>query len=139
MIWHWIGINDKWNHISKKCDISKEEFLTGVHFILDSTYFSFDNTIYKQNFGTPMGSPLSPIVVNLVIRRLEGKVLMLFQDVYFFIIVMLMICVRWYLSKIDSLLNVFNSFHPRLQFTLEIGDESLNFLDVIIIKNNTND
>jgi len=47
LIWHWIGINDKWNHISKKCDISKEEFLTGVYFILDSTYFSFDNTIYK--------------------------------------------------------------------------------------------
>jgi len=30
---------------------------------------------------------------------------------------------------------VFNSFHPRLQFTIEIGG-NLNFLDVTNIKNN---
>ncbi|KAG5345358.1 GBLP protein, partial [Acromyrmex heyeri] len=50
-------INDNWNFISKKCKLSKKEF--------------FDNIIYKQNFGTPMGSPLSSIIVDLVMQRLE--------------------------------------------------------------------
>jgi len=31
--------------------------------------------------------------------------------------------------------NTFNSLHPRLQFTLEIGDNKLNFLDVTLINN----
>jgi len=29
------------------------------------------NTIYKQTFGTPMGSPLSPIIADVVMRDLE--------------------------------------------------------------------
>lgn len=31
----------------------------------------------------------------------------------------------------DILIN-FNSFHPKLQFTIEIGNDTLNFLDVTI-------
>jgi len=42
--------------------------------VLDSTFFKFDQKIYKQNFGTLMGSSLSPIA-NLVIQDLERKVL----------------------------------------------------------------
>jgi len=37
---------------------------------------------------------------------------------------------------IDFILTTFNSFHPRLQFILEIGGNSINFLDVTIINNN---
>jgi len=39
-------------------------------------------------------------------------------------------------SKIDFVFNKFNSIHLRLQFTIEIGKNSINFLDTtIIIKN----
>lgn len=34
--------------------------------------------------------------------------------------------------EINSFFECFNSFHSRLQFTLEIGSESLNFLDITI-------
>ena len=37
---------------------------------------------------------------------------------------------------IDFILTTFNSFHSRLQFTLEIGGNSINFSDVNIINNN---
>jgi len=40
--------------------------------MLDSTYFVFDNQFYKQTFGTPMGSSLSPIVANLIMMDLEN-------------------------------------------------------------------
>jgi len=36
-------------------------------------------------------------------------------------------------SKIDSIFNKFNSIHPRLQFIIEIGKSSINFLDITII------
>ena len=35
---------------------------------------------------------------------------------------------------IDEILIKFNSYHPRLQFTMEIGKDSLNFLDICLIK-----
>ena len=70
-------MNEQWNFISKDCSLSKNELLgairfdRGIRFVLDSTFFSFDNKIYKQSFGTLMGSPLSPIIADLVMRRLE--------------------------------------------------------------------
>ena len=69
-------VNKQWNFISKDCSLPKNEFLGAIRFVLDSTFFSFDNIIYKQNFGTSMGSPLSPVIADLVMRRLETIFLM---------------------------------------------------------------
>ncbi|KYN11234.1 hypothetical protein ALC57_16619 [Trachymyrmex cornetzi] len=43
------------------------------------------------------------------------------------------ICAALHVSEVDAFFNAFNSFHPRLQFTLEVGDNSLNSLDTSII------
>jgi len=55
------GINRRWEYIEKETKISKIEFIDAVRFVLNSTFFTFDNIIYKQIFGTLLGSPLSPI------------------------------------------------------------------------------
>jgi len=39
-------------------------------------------------------------------------------------------------TAIDSIVDKFNTHHPCLQFTLEIGGDRINFLDATIIKNN---
>jgi len=56
--------------------------MRAVQFVLDSTYFTFDNIIYKQNFGTPMGSP---IITDVVMQDLENEVLSLISMYSFFI------------------------------------------------------
>nr|VZI12066.1 unnamed protein product [Spirometra erinaceieuropaei] len=38
------------------------------------TYFAFDETIYEQVKGTPMGSPISGFIVGAVLQRLESLV-----------------------------------------------------------------
>ena len=51
--------------------MSKEEFIVAVNFILNSTFFSFNQKIYKQVFGIP-DSPLSPVIIaNIVMQGLE--------------------------------------------------------------------
>jgi len=60
------SIEKRWVHISTKTNISKEEFVTTVKFILNSIFFTFNNKFYKQIFGTLMGSPLSPIIADIV-------------------------------------------------------------------------
>jgi len=80
-------------------------------FVLDSTFFSFENLIYKQSFDTFVGSPLSPVITDLIMRRLETVSLMsLNLDILFYYRYVDDIAVPP--SKIDVLLEQFNSFHP---------------------------
>jgi len=69
--WVFENIAKKWDSISVNTKIPKEEFLLAIKLILNSTFFSFNKIIYKQIFGTPMGSPLSLIILDLVLQDLE--------------------------------------------------------------------
>ncbi|VDL97784.1 unnamed protein product [Schistocephalus solidus] len=42
--------------------------------LMHQTYFTFDGTIYEQVKGTPMGSPLSRLIVEAVLQRSESLV-----------------------------------------------------------------
>jgi len=64
----------RWDWIKGGTNIPRREFINAVKIILDSTFFSFNNLIYKQKFGT-MGSPLSPIIADMVMEDLEERVL----------------------------------------------------------------
>ena len=126
-------VNEHWHVIASDCSLPKKEFLGAIQFVLDSTFFSFDNAIYRQCFGTPMGSPISPIIADLVMRRLETVSLMSSNfDTLFYYRYVDDICTVVHPSQIDGLLNQFNSFHPRLQFTVERGGNAINFLDITV-------
>src|SRR5436190_52460 len=133
------GVDSRWPHIEKHCNLPKNEFLTAISFILHSTYFTFDGLYYKQTFGVPMGSPLSPIIADITLQDLERKALssIPFNPPFYFRYVddIVMAAPSHFCI---TLLEVFNSFHERLQFTLEEGvDNKINFLDVtILIKDN---
>jgi len=97
--------------------------MEGVKMILDSTVFTFycfNKKIYKQKFSTPMGSPMSPIIANIIIEDIETRAL------YDLNIDMLFYCryvddIAMAIPRQDSqrVLHTFNSLHPRLQFTME--------------------
>jgi len=132
------GVAKRWHMLKNKIGIPYHEFLIGLRLVLDSTFFKFNGTIYKQIFGTPMGSPLSPICADLVLQDLEEQA-----------IARLPFHIPFYFRYVDDIafiipssftdftLKIFNSFHETLQFTIEIADNNcLNFLDVSIIINN---
>jgi len=131
------GVANKWDKIRGGTNIPMDEFLKAIKMILDSTMFTFNNKIYKQKFGTPMGSPLSPIIANIVMDDLESRALnklninIPFYYRYVDDIAMAVSC-----HKSQAVLDTFNSLHPKLQFTMENDGKKLNFLDVTIINNN---
>jgi hypothetical protein len=84
-----------------------------------------------------MGSPLSPIVADIVMQDLENSVLQLFTFMLpFYCRYVDDIAMAVPRNSIDLTLQAFNSYHPRLQFTVEVGGDKLNFLDVTLIKGN---
>jgi len=40
-------IKNHWRFISRDCCLPEEEFIKAVQFVLDSTFFVFDNVIYR--------------------------------------------------------------------------------------------
>ena len=98
-----------------------------------SGIFSFDQSLYRQIDGLAMGSPLAPTLSNLFIGVLEHKFLH-----------KSMLNVKLYVRFVDDILAVFedqdhetfhnylNSWHKNMNFTVEVGDKKIPFLDIDI-------
>ena len=54
--------------------LDKKELLKGLDFIMNSTKFIFNVKFYKQKFGIPIGSVISPILAEIVMEDLEKTV-----------------------------------------------------------------
>jgi len=134
-----LSVREKWDFIKAHTSLPLDEFILSLRFVLESTYFLFNKKVYKQTFGTPMGSPLSPVVADLVLQKLELSILddFPFKPIFYFRYVD-DIALSVPRTFIDCLLDKFNSFHHRLKFTMEMGGDGnhLNFLDLTIIKKN---
>jgi hypothetical protein len=68
-------VRSRWNHISHHTSLPLARFLEGLELILDNCFFVFDGITYHQIHGTPMGSPVSPVLAGLVMEELEISVL----------------------------------------------------------------
>lgn len=114
------GIMNRWEFIRKSTNIPREEFIGTVSLVLNSTYFTFNNTIYKQIFGSPMGSPLSSIIADIVLQDIESKVLnMIPVHILFYVRYVDDIVLASPPEFINQIEEIFNSFHRRLSFTVK--------------------
>lgn len=125
-----------WHNIKKVTDINLDLFLEIIEFCLDSSYFRFRDKFYVQTFGTAMGSPLSPILADLVMDTLLCTVI---KQVPFPIPILkkfvddLLLALP--MDQIQTTLDIFNNYNPHLQFTFETeNNNKLPFLDTIITR-----
>ena len=114
-----------------------QEFQKGIEFLMKKTFFQFDKEYCHQIFGTPIGSPISPMLADLVLQDLEEVVLkklsFKIHSHYRYVDDTFLINKN---NKIKGTIENFNSYHPRLKFTFELEiDNTLPFLNLLIIKN----
>ena len=103
---------------------------------MNSTYFTFQKNIYKQISGLPMGSPLAPILSHIVMVDLEKTCIeklsfrpALYKRYVDDIIIALPS------DRINETLNIFNSYHQKLQFTIETEiNNTISFLDIALTR-----
>lgn len=107
--------------IKNKTNIPLDEFLTAINLVINSTYFKFNNRYYKQIFGTPIGSPLSPIIADIVLQDIENKALKLLTIKPFtylrFVDDIFIVAPTHYM---DEIFNTFNSLHDRLKLHIKL-------------------
>lgn len=112
--------------------LNLENFSEDLKFCLESTNFIYNDTLFTQIFGTAMGSPISPHIANLLMEEKE-IIAKLNYTPYFYkrYVDDCILCISKH--RLHFTHSLFNSFHPRLQFTIEeYQNKSINFLDISV-------
>lgn len=130
-------IEGKWDIIRKHTSMTKELFLDIIRFcIKDNRYFVYDDKIFRQMKGMPMGSPASPVIADIVLEDLLDKclnkmiikprLLTKYVDDIFAIVKT---------TEINKTLKLLNDAHKDIKFTMEEEtDNKLAYLDTLIIR-----
>ena len=99
---------------------------------MTNNFFVFNGNFYRQKLGSAIGSPISPILADIVLQDLINDCLscctfdILFWKTY---VDDVLACVR--LEGTDLVLQHFNDYDPNIQFTLEKpSNNTINFLDM---------
>ncbi|XP_018355891.1 PREDICTED: telomerase reverse transcriptase-like [Trachymyrmex septentrionalis] len=129
------SVLSRWNLIEKNTSILFQEFKRAISIILNSTFFKFNEEFYEQIFGLPMGSPLSPILADLVIQDLEHNIfdiLITHIPLYYRYVDDILLAAPT--NQITNILDSFNAYQERIKFTVDYGDEfGISFLDVKLL------
>uniref|UniRef100_A0A8C5M1L9 Reverse transcriptase domain-containing protein n=1 Tax=Leptobrachium leishanense TaxID=445787 RepID=A0A8C5M1L9_9ANUR len=123
-----------------------EEFITFIEellaFILKHNYFIFDRKFYHQIQGTAMGTTCAPTYANIYLGVWEKQYVFSDQNPFRHKILLWKryiddIFLIWGGTPEDflDLTNYLNRNSLNLRFTYEIHQNSLNFLDVTIVRN----
>ena len=68
------AVSNRWIKVKSHTKLDKKEFLKGLDFIMNSTKLKFNGKFYKQKFGTPIDSVISPMLAEIVMEGLEKTV-----------------------------------------------------------------
>lgn len=131
-------LHEKWSLIEPYTSIPESEFIEAVQLTLGTCYFKFEENFFQQIDGVSMGSPISSTVAQLVMEYLEEKVLSgqnynitLFKR---YVDDCLIITSE---NEIQRIIDGLNSFHHKIQFTLETEmNNAINFLDMTLLRIN---
>ena len=97
--------------------------------------FMFDDRFYKQKDGCTMGGPLSVIISDIFMTKLEKQVVSPAKPTFYKRYVDDIIT-RRKKNQPDELLNKLMSFHPKIKFTVEVNLEkflTLNLFSTVMV------
>lgn len=133
-------IQADWKNIKKNgaTKLTKIQFFDALDLVLNSCVFAFNKKFYKQKFGAAMGSPVSPVVAEIIMEYIEELALnkLNFDPKFYYRYVDdIIMCIP--ADKIDFVVSIFNSINNNIKFTVERENHGqISFLDLLIIHDN---
>ena len=137
---YWIEIYPN----TLKSRFSKEFILDGIKFILENNIFCFNDTFYRQEKGTAMGTKFAPVYATLTIGYLEEKLYTIIETNYdtefqrylkkYWKRFLDDCFIPWTKSEEELIKfhSVLNNLHNDIRFTLEYDQNEQPFLDVMV-------
>jgi len=117
---------------------NRNDFSSLLKLAVEDSYFSFDNSLYRQIDGMSMGSPLGPLFANIFLSHYESEWL---QNcpIKPFLYRRYVDDTLWLLpadSDLSVLMNFMNSRHANMKFTYEAeSNDSIHFIGLTITHN----
>jgi len=127
--------------LAERTNMSVTNVLKLLDFVLTNNYFKYDGHHYKQIFGCAMGSPISPVLADLVIEVIEETAITTALHPpkwWFHYVDDSHACLKK--DKVDAFHQHLNSINDNIQFTLELENTNgygLPFLDTITSRRGT--
>ena len=128
-----LSADSSWRRLT---ELNLDQVLSLLEFCLSTTYFVFQGTFYKQQFGAPMGSPISPGIADLSMEVFEEEMLAycprhLAPDLWLRYVDDTFTVLHEY--SIEPFSAFLNGRNPHIQFTKEVEEnDKLAFLDTCI-------
>ncbi|XP_055523086.1 uncharacterized protein LOC129717253 [Wyeomyia smithii] len=66
-------VEERWGELQEHTTIPWNSFKEAMKTVLDASFFQYEGKFYGQKAGGPMGSPLSPVVANIIMEKLENE------------------------------------------------------------------
>ncbi|XP_053686392.1 uncharacterized protein LOC128735934 [Sabethes cyaneus] len=133
-------VEEKWSELQRYTTIPFESFKIAMKCVLEASFFQYNNMFFMQIYGLPIGSPLSPVVANIVMEKLEINTLAALKQqgieigMYKRYVDDCLVVGKE--DEIDTVLREFNQFSNTIKFTFEKETESsLRFLDLTLRRN----
>ena len=106
-------------------------------FVLENNYFEFENILYKQLFGTAMGTKMAPPYTNLFLGYLEETKILAstyktFIELYVRFLDDIFFIWNGTTKQLKTFFDFLNNIHPTIKFTYNVSNTSTNFLDSTI-------
>ena len=109
------------NLLHERTNLTPSDVIKCVELCLYSTVFSFNHSLYRQIFGAPMGSCISPVVANIFMEHIERQALSTFREpprIWLRYVDDVFCVIKS--SVIDDFHHHINSISPNVKFTLEL-------------------
>ena len=66
--------------LGERTSLAVPELMEALDICLESSFFVYNDVIYKQIFDCPMGSSLSPIIADMVMEEIERTALNMYLN-----------------------------------------------------------
>ena len=117
--------------------VSTETLLSLAELVLKNNFFEHNNVVYKQNQGTAIGKKFAPSYAILFVGDFEERALENYHLkpwVWWRYIDDIFLVWEHGEEKLLEFIEYLNSISPHIKFTFKYSRESIEFLDVLVIK-----